>query len=282
MYLMITSRCNFHCKHCGMSCKKTGMDMTREIWKEAIKLASNYGDITLGGGEPTLHPDFWEILGLSLGSGVEYVWMATNGSQTETALALANLAKKGALGVALSQDIYHDSIDPRVVNAFTKDSKIYNGMGREDNDSREIRNVTGNEIKSGRCKIGKTGCICPDLIVLPNGTIKGCACKDAPIFGNVFDPRIPDFWQSGECSNKQTKGNNMKKKRNYKYLVGICGLLYRHVNDKNFEFYDNPSQRWHKSLIKKLKGFLHPTPLTEKQAIKIMGSMVLFDTPSSK
>jgi hypothetical protein len=63
------------------------------------------------------------------------------------------------------------------------------------------------------------------------------------------------------------------KKRNYKYFEGFCGLLYRHVNNKNFEFYDNPTGKWHRSSNKK---FLYPTPLTEKQAKKIMGGRYLY------
>lgn len=193
------------CSHCGMSSNSKGKHMSRDIWKAGMALAQNYNDhIVVGGGEPTLHPDFWEIIGLCMGK-FDYVWMATNGSQTETALALANLARKGALGVALSQDAYHDPIDPEVIQAFTGRKRIYHSDYKEnDPDSREIRDVTGKEIKAGRCKIGEDSCVCSDIMIMEDGTIRGCACKDAPYLGTVFNPNIPSFWQDGECSKKQT------------------------------------------------------------------------------
>jgi len=176
--------------------------MTRKVWKAAIELAKNYDSesITIGGGEPTLHPYFKEMLFDAI-ANFEYVWMATNGSQTEISITLSRLAKKGVLGVALSQDEYHDRIDPEVIQAFTKD-KMNSGYGMKDNDLREIRNVTGNEIKAGRCKEGTEGCICSDIFIQPDGKIRGCGCHNAPTFGTVFSPKIPDYWQNGECSLK--------------------------------------------------------------------------------
>ena len=53
-------------------------------------------------------------------------------------------------------------------------------------------------------KDGEEGCICPDIIVMENGDIKGCSCKDAPKFGTVFHPiELPDYWLWAECSHDQ-------------------------------------------------------------------------------
>lgn len=203
MYIMLTNRCNMTCAHCGMNCKKTGKDMSKKVWKASLEIALGYSEhVTLGGGEPTLHPDFKEILFDAI-SKFDSVWMATNGSQTEISLALAKLAKKGIMGVALSQDVYHDRIDPKVVEAFTENKRLY-CTDSDNNDSREIRDVTGKEIKAGRCKEGEDGCICSEIQIRPDGKIYGCGCKDAPCLGTVFNPQIPDFWQSGECSKSQT------------------------------------------------------------------------------
>lgn len=151
--------------------------------RKAIALSSDYDStLALGGGEPTLHPQFWDIFHLAL-IKTDYLWLATNGSQTNTSLALAKLAKKGVCGVALSQDSYHDRIDDIVIDAFRP--KL--GEKRADEDWREIRNVDGLEIKSGRCGFGKTNCVCETIFVRPDGKIKQCGCLDAPIIGDVMD-----------------------------------------------------------------------------------------------
>ena len=79
MYIQITTRCNMECEHCCMSATAKGEDMSIGTFKNALEY-DEY--ITIGGGEPTLHPKFWEMMGLALGFG-EYVWLATNGSITK-------------------------------------------------------------------------------------------------------------------------------------------------------------------------------------------------------
>ena len=175
------------CDHCCFACTSRGTDMSPKTYRNAIKFASERGDIvSLGGGEPTVHPRFWEILGLAMGS-FDYVWLATNGKKTETALALAGLAKKGAIACRLSLDDYHDEIDSRVEEAFSKNS-TYNERG---NDYREISRgaeaAGKNLVNSGRCDWGDDECACEDTFILPNGDIKPCGCLDAPVIGNVND-----------------------------------------------------------------------------------------------
>jgi MoaA/NifB/PqqE/SkfB family radical SAM enzyme len=212
MYIQITTRCNMKCAHCCNACTKIGKDMSMRTYRKAIEVAKERGDtITLGGGEPTLHRHFWEMIGLALGADCESVWLATNGSQTETALALANMARKGVLGVALSQDDYHDPIDPKVVQAFTK-SKSHDFSRTNDNDYREIRNVTSREIHAGRCNWGSETCACEDLVVKPDGSVHVCGCANSPEIGSIFDDNINAEIEnilselgltSGECANKR-------------------------------------------------------------------------------
>jgi hypothetical protein len=209
MYIQITTRCNMKCAHCCFACTKTGKDMPMKTYRKAIEIAQERGDtITLGGGEPTLHRHFWEIIGLVLGADCESLWLATNGSQTKTALALANMARKGVLGVALSQDDYHDPIDPKVIQAFTKFKTEYS---TNDNDYREIRNVTGSEIQAGRSKWGSEKCACEDLFVKPDGSVHICGCANSPKICSIFDDDIHTKietalsvrgLESGECANK--------------------------------------------------------------------------------
>ena len=196
MYLQITERCNMTCEHCGMNCTEKGDDMSLLVLKKALEWINNHEEdeiITIGGGEPTLHPYFWQVLGLTLSKFD--VWMATNGSITDTAIALAKLSGKN-LYVALSQDYYHDKIDEVVIHAFE-----YNNC--------EIRDVSENLINEGRAKENglvdlydyKDTCICNGLFINPRGEIKPCGCSSAPIIGDVFNgikPEYQDFINSDE------------------------------------------------------------------------------------
>lgn len=61
----LTLRCNFHCGYCinGKEGKRPREEMSADKWIEALNRI-DFGDvpITLGGGEPTLHPEFFKIL----------------------------------------------------------------------------------------------------------------------------------------------------------------------------------------------------------------------------
>lgn len=201
MYLKITTRCNMSCAHCCYNCTEEGEDMSLEVTRKAFEII---GDeiIAIGGGEPTLHPLFWQILGESIANYYS-VWLATNGSQTNIAIALSKMAKKGVIGCALSQDEYHDLIDPKVIHAFKKEDNKYIHFGKDIHDMREIRNTGEHLVNSGRCDFGTSDdCVCKDIIIEPDGTIKHCGCDDAPTYGTVFNPQIPDDFNY-ECHRKK-------------------------------------------------------------------------------
>lgn len=68
MYIQITTRCNMHCDHCCYSCTSVGEDIQLKTYEKALELTEWHSDyLSIGGGEPTLHKDFWTILGMSLG-----------------------------------------------------------------------------------------------------------------------------------------------------------------------------------------------------------------------
>jgi len=197
------------------------------IW-QAIDFAAQYGkeSISIGGGEPTLHPRFFDILKHSL-DVFDYVWMATNGSQTETMLRLAAILNQEdeiylmdngnycdcseediengecycyekmaddiiwqseKLEVALSLDPYHDSISQKIVDLWTRYANQHRRSGFE------IRNVTNSHsgvIAQGRAKRTQVGwnendCICPDIIIKPDGKLKACGCTGAPVVGDIW------------------------------------------------------------------------------------------------
>lgn len=190
---MITSRCNMTCPHCVYACGKVGEDMSFETFKMAIDkwsplLNRNKQSILIGGGEPTVHPQFWKFLDYARSKG--RVWLATNGKKTFDFMMLAKLAKEEKIGVTLSQDQYHDPIDSNAVTFFKeglnkkKNRPGYQTPMKNGFIAREIRTVV--ELRTGgRCRDGVTKCPCPRMHVKPNGDIYGCGCEDAIQIGTV-------------------------------------------------------------------------------------------------
>lgn len=192
MYIMITSRCNMNCGHC-CNYDPNPMDMTfsmfkKVLWRWGHELQGKWKRICLGGGEPTIHPDFWKIISYTSIYGLP--WLATNGKRTEDALLLAKLAKQGKVSVCLSLDEWHDPIDPEVVDAFMK------GLVRKKNltgyvsptpgDRRTIQTITDRTLyKAGKSERGVTSCHCKHMRIFPTGIITGCACDGAPVVGSV-------------------------------------------------------------------------------------------------
>jgi organic radical activating enzyme len=244
-YLQITTKCNMTCAHCGFSCNKNGKHMSRETFLQAIELINNYAcdSIVIGGGEPTLHPDFFQFLKRCLSQDWN-VWMATNGSRSKAMRRLASIIfnedyenfpgnendfyldqeiisnHENKLSVALSLDDFHRSINPKISDMWERLSK--------NNHNFEIRNVSrygyDRIAAAGRAKRnGYTGknCVCDSIIIKPNGDLKFCGCDDAPIIGNVYYG-IDDKWkeviesdvysQSNCWSNVKTKVIKLKLK----------------------------------------------------------------------
>ena len=203
MYIQITDNCNMRCKHCCCSCGPRKKNfMSRVVFLKSVDHALDYGmDISIGGGEPTCHPEFWEFMGLMLLKvyGNKYFefspWIATNGKNKEDAICLANMAKRGIICAELSRDIYHEEIDEDVVEAFEKGIKKGYMRDPNSNDCRGIRtNSNDRVIYAGRAIRSGIGaefhCPCEDLFVDPMGNLFSCGCKKEK-FGNVFDVQIP-------------------------------------------------------------------------------------------
>jgi len=207
-----------HCDHCGFACGPgKGEHMKYSTWKRTLKFLENYHGtdyISLGGGEPTLHPRFWHILMDSICVTEPHgTWLATNGGVTERAVRLAKLAERGIIGCALSQDEFHDEIDEEVLHAF--DVYGWETHGRKntyfwDNmDYREIRCSSGKISAIGRA--AETGVytypeeenhFCCGQMIQPNGDIVMCACDNAPVLGNVYrgyDPEWKDLGDWVDC-----------------------------------------------------------------------------------
>ena len=214
MYLQITTKCNMSCAHCCYSCTHRGKHADYNTLMQAIICASEHDDetITIGGGEPTLHPRFFDILAECL-TMFSYVWLATNGSQTNAMFRLSNILdgedcpececseediengfcncyenaiwQENKLGVALSQDPFHDPIDQRIVDIWRRHTQRHAPSGYE---IRDVSNHVINQGRAVRTQIGQEkGCPCPDLVIKPNGKIRACGCTRSPCIGDIWN-----------------------------------------------------------------------------------------------
>lgn len=178
MYLQLTSRCNMRCGHCCFDCTEVGTDMSTDVWNAAITTAFDQGmSFTLGGGEPTLHPEFGHILDLVTGrllhnyNGVQ-VGFITNGSHTEHAMRAHEMQVDfPSFWAALSVGICHDmtKVDEQVV-------RLYSSTGL-------TRNDPVWPTRAGRAVRApwERQCACTGLFVRPSGVVTGCACATAEL-----------------------------------------------------------------------------------------------------
>jgi mycofactocin biosynthetic radical S-adenosylmethionine protein MftC len=79
--VQITNRCNLACKHCFNLSGPSGqeelsLDTLTEIWDQAKHMGIS--QVRLGGGEPTVHPNFAQIVLEASARGLE-IWIYTNG-----------------------------------------------------------------------------------------------------------------------------------------------------------------------------------------------------------
>jgi sulfatase maturation enzyme AslB (radical SAM superfamily) len=197
--------------------------MTRETFHKAIALASDHeSSITIGGGEPTLHPLFqeflmhavWELASQSNSQGSPAVFLVTNGSNENIAVTLAHMAERGVIGCRLSQDQYHDAsmVTDRVRAAFRRPQRDHYAPSnfRDEYDCRDIEKPLEHfqvqqmgRGKSWGGKSMKDGC-CGGLFCTPRGNLYACECKRVKL-GTVAEPQdvISEHLSSGYCSQSQ-------------------------------------------------------------------------------
>ena len=110
LFFEITNRCNLKCKHCGSSCTAQGGELTVEDIERTLSGVNNKETmICLTGGEPMLHPRFFEIAERLNELG--FTWgMTTNGTLIDEEAAF-RLKKCGLSTVSVSLDGLEDSHD---------------------------------------------------------------------------------------------------------------------------------------------------------------------------
>jgi hypothetical protein len=168
--------------------------MSFPTFKKAIALANDFGEqISIGGGEPTIHPKFMEFLGYAIVYNRNYlVWLATNGKITAIANMLATLAERQIISCELSRDEFHEEIDPNIVRRFERLNLIRNATEHRPPIG------AGRALESfGKDDLDRKSCICGDYFVRPNGSIHFCGCKDSPKLGTVNGV---DDWRAEEHS----------------------------------------------------------------------------------
>ena len=226
MYIKITDRCNMACPHCAVDCRPgKGEHMGMYVFQCALALATDYSEtVSLGGGEPTMHPQFFDILRRSLWSA-EYVWFATNGKKVRTMRRLIQIMDQedyendeydpiipndNQLSVALSLDPYHEPINPVIEREWRRRASY----------QFEVRNTSekGEIIKAGRAARNGVGidtkrCFGPGINIRVNGDIHACACPDSlkighAVYGmddNLYQQMIEnEGYQSQECWSNHT------------------------------------------------------------------------------
>lgn len=115
----ITARCNLACAHClagrdGSGHDELHMDEIKDFLDDLAKMKVFY--INAGGGEPLLHPRFFEITDYAAEKGI-YVQFSTNGALIDIALA-GEIAARG-LRVQVSLDGWQPSVNDPIRGAGT-------------------------------------------------------------------------------------------------------------------------------------------------------------------
>ena len=103
LFFEITDRCNLECRHCGSSCSSEGQNLTAgDIEKVLGTIGPDKPMICLTGGEPMMHPDFFDIA--ECVSEMGFSWgMTTNATLIEDRTAL-KLRDAGMSTVSVSLD----------------------------------------------------------------------------------------------------------------------------------------------------------------------------------
>lgn len=188
MYLQITTRCQMACRHCCWDCSASGEDMPYKTFQAAVRLAAETGcAITIGGGEPTLHPGFWDMADFASRELPEgFVGVVTNGYDREQAFRVLEWHLAGRLEARLSRDRFHSPISPEVVKAFAAHDLV-GGL-----DEHVVR--AGRALKNGIGDLaypdGVPICICDEPFMPPSGELYSCGCRKVS-FG-----RDPATWSA--------------------------------------------------------------------------------------
>ena len=102
----ITNRCDRGCNFCYRQSSALGEDITLENYRIILQNANDCGvqQIALGGGEPTLHPKFCDILKMTRVSGIVPNY-STNGGQLTPDILYCSTKYCGAIALSVYDDL---------------------------------------------------------------------------------------------------------------------------------------------------------------------------------
>lgn len=126
----LTSSCNLNCPMCFADSGPRGKHETVENCKKAIdRLVANEGQaevLQLSGGEPTVHPDFVEILDYAMTQKIDYIQINSNGIRfASDEKLLKHLAKyRERLEVFFQFDGFDDSIYQKLRGESLLETKL--------------------------------------------------------------------------------------------------------------------------------------------------------------
>ena len=180
--------------------------MSWETFVQAITLTDFNEEVwmTLGGGEPTLHPLFVRFCQHILDVTEWKLGIVTNGSRPNKVRWLLKQMEyyrenreEERLHVALSLDDFHDRslVKDWVVSAFRLRGDIREAenilrVGRAKNNP-NISSIYYYDTKPYAVKGDR--CWCPSTHIRPNGDVLPCGCDDVPVIGNVKNMEQRDF-----------------------------------------------------------------------------------------
>lgn len=110
LFFEITDQCNLNCRHCGSKCSSKGQFLTVEDVRTTLEtIDRDKPAVCLTGGEPMLHPDFFEIAECVHRMG--FAWgMTTNATLIDDGAA-AKLRQTGLGTISVSLDGTEQSHD---------------------------------------------------------------------------------------------------------------------------------------------------------------------------
>lgn len=183
--------------------------MIQEIFDRCLELAAKHSQlVTIGGGEPTLHPQIipWTLQAVDALSDVYMdhdgpaVLVITNGKKKDKAIRLAKLARMGCIDAELSQDEFHEPIDEKTVQAFKRFAGIRDVTGG----GRRPVYAMGRAASVDFYRETRKGCVCNTLFIAPNGDFYGCGCKKEKL-GNILVDPVPNNLCNEDDGHKDEK-----------------------------------------------------------------------------
>ncbi|MEG0483900.1 MAG: radical SAM protein [Oscillospiraceae bacterium] len=102
-YIEITSRCNLRCKHCYNESGELDSEISCETFQNVLNCYEDGAetDITLSGGEPLLHPQFWGILDSAINAKIKKILIITNATIIDAQVA-EKFSHRKDVGIQLS------------------------------------------------------------------------------------------------------------------------------------------------------------------------------------